>query len=775
MRKLLHPVRSFSAWWLAPTLVLCVACGSGGEEVAEESGFGTAVYLLDRPPIRVEPPPSALSSPLAGLLAEGSTWVLDEEIGTGDWREDGRPSETPGMKIWMAGLRYRQEGDPRATPIDRLHIVEEREPSSGGKDRASEAGEAVLISQGLSVARAPSAGRPEAVKVSYQVSTTSLRKDLPSVDPRTGLAAPREEPLEREASRVLALFAPWSRTWSVRPGPEARLHFAFGVKGRRLSVTSDGVRVTEVERPEVSVRVLFETESGEVLLDQLYPLDSALLDSFQEVTAEFGATTEAVELTLSFTSAGSSGQEGPLVFLAEPVIERPLAESDPRAPNVLLLLIDTLRADRLGCGGCERARTPNIDALAESGVCFSQAWSAAPWTLPSHASLFTSLYATEHGLTHDEVLPEEAKTLAEALRSAGYRTAAFTEGAYVGTNYGLSQGFSKFHVGPRNIEETLETAKAWVSEVRGPFFAFVHTYQVHSPYNPPAKWREELVREYEGPLKKSVHINSHSWGRRRPGRTLSEEDNRYLMDLYDAEIAHTDEQIGVFVDWLRESGQLEDTIIIVTSDHGEEFGDHGQYGHGYGLYEEQLHVPLIISGPAVLPGRQAFEGGLTIERPILSLDLAPTICDLTGVSSPAEFRGESILLDEAGGDTSIFVTFFTRRDREFAAAYRVGDEKFIDFPESERPQDLIAGRSFFDLALDPLEQSDLFPKRPREEERWKDGVKNLKNKYPPLYDAAGATSDAATLADLEALGYAGEDGEDDQDGDPGVSGDKQPK
>ena len=291
------------------------------------------------------------------------------------------------------------------------------------------------------------------------------------------------------------------------------------------------------------------------------------------------------------------------------------------------------------------------------------------------------------------------------------------------------------------------------------------------------------VKNYGGRLSRNTHDEWMVWyeGRRRPvsiANPLAQvRRQREVLSEWLRANQHDKafEQIGVFVDWLRESGQLEDTIIIVTSDHGEEFGDHGQYGHGYGLYEEQLHVPLIISGPAVLPGRQAFEGGLTIERPILSLDLAPTICDLTGVSSPAEFRGESILLDEAGGDTSIFVTFFTRRDREFAAAYRVGDEKFIDFPESERPQDLIAGRSFFDLALDPLEQSDLFPKRPREEERWKDGVKNLKNKYPPLYDAAGATSDAATLADLEALGYAGEDGEDDQDGDPGVSGDKQPK
>ena len=202
-----------------------------------------------------------------------------------------------------------------------------------------------------------------------------------------------------------------------------------------------------------------------------------------------------------------------LPFWAEPVV---VGESPEAPPNVLVLLLDTLRADRLGCYGWERAHTPHLDALAGRGVRFDQAIAGAPWTLPSHATLFTSNYVSEHGLwADDHRLPDSFVTLAENLRDHGYRTLAVSEGGFVRPSYGLAQGFDSFQVEHKDVAKTFARALDRIDLAASdgaPYFAFVQTYQVHSPYDPPSGHREELVREYEGSLPEAVNPARHAWG-----------------------------------------------------------------------------------------------------------------------------------------------------------------------------------------------------------------------------------------------------------------------
>jgi arylsulfatase A-like enzyme len=311
--------------------------------------------------------------------------------------------------------------------------------------------------------------------------------------------------------------------------------------------------------------------------------------------------------------------------------------SEATRPNIVLISSDTLRADRLGVNGNTRGLTPNIDALARTGVNFTHAYAHAPNTAPSHTSLLTSLFPTGHGVfEHGQSLDENVTTLAEALLAAGYATGGFTQ--LNGTAY--VQGFETWErmrqPTPGRGVETFAPALEWVEQVGAqPFFLFLHSYNVHLPYNPPTEYVERFAGDYDGPLPDAVFPEHIEALNARPDE-FDDRDRRHVVDLYDAETAHYDAVIAETVAALRQARVWDNTIVVLLSDHGEEFGEHGMYGlHSHSLYEELIRVPLLLTGPGI-------PSGVVVGTEVQLVDVAPTLLRLAGLESPPAFMGEDL-------------------------------------------------------------------------------------------------------------------------------------
>ncbi len=277
-------------------------------------------------------------------------------------------------------------------------------------------------------------------------------------------------------------------------------------------------------------------------------------------------------------------------------------------PNVLLITIDTLRADRLGCYGSPSGATPHLDRLAARGVRFDAAFTAVPITLPSHASILTGTYPTTHGvrLNGVHVLDGRLPTLGERLTPTGYASGAFVSAFVITRAFGLDRGFSVYDDGlgselERPAEETVTAFQRWRATADAkPFFAWVHLFDPHLPRRAP----DEIAKRFEDP--------------------------------YDAEIAYADAQIGRLLAWLEKRGELERTLVIVTADHGEGLGEHGEEAHVFFIYDSTMRVPLILAGPGLPTGRVLGNG---VAR---TIDIAPTVLDLLGRSVPETMQGRSL-------------------------------------------------------------------------------------------------------------------------------------
>lgn len=380
-------------------------------------------------------------------------------------------------------------------------------------------------------------------------------------------------------------------------------------------------------------------------------------------------------------------------------------------PSVILVSIDTLRADRLGSYGNTRGLTPNLDRIAARSTVFDSAISAAPWTLPSHVSLFTSAMPFDHKVrwSSKRINPRRAM-LAERFRDAGYRTAAFTGGGYVAGAFGFDQGFEIYEdvdeqltSGPQRIADD---ALSWIHRVRGsPFFLFVHTYEPHSPfehegYVSPAD-RGRLSLPVSNPVIESIHDGQ---------LVLTAPERRYLTDLYDGDVSTADRAIGGLLVQLERDGVLDEAIVIVLSDHGEDLWDHDPVrspGHGHSLYQELVHVPLFVS----LPGRDA--RGVRVRTPVSLLDVAPTLLDLAGLEPDPRHQGRSLASTcrTAEEPTSVAVRsesveYGPDRFSEIESGVKV-----IVTPIPERVHNdvhlVVSPLEVFDLASDPGEHRDL--------------------------------------------------------------------
>ncbi|MEM6793662.1 MAG: sulfatase-like hydrolase/transferase, partial [Acidobacteriota bacterium] len=343
------------------------------------------------------------------------------------------------------------------------------------------------------------------------------------------------------------------------------------------------------------------------------------------------------------------GEDTALPLIAHPKVLQP-AETEP-PPNVVLIVLDTLRPDRLSLYGYGRETSPNLDAWAERrGAIFTRVVSQAGWTLPAHASLFSSLDPQRHGLFEEEPMPGELATLTTELARRGYATRAATGGAYLDYHYGFDRGFDSYRTwrdsGRKHDEPVvgIERTLADLEVLRDqPFFLFFHTYAVHGPYK---AWQPHFGEMSDLPDDVEVRAYDASEdGRLRRGmqrviegrgEPIPEEWSELASDQYDSGIARLDVLLKPLLEALDDPEIARRTVVVVTSDHGEMFGEHGYYDHGY-LWDQNLLVPLIIAEPE---GRGA---GVRVDRQVRLTDVTPTILELTGSPALPEIDGASLV------------------------------------------------------------------------------------------------------------------------------------
>jgi arylsulfatase A-like enzyme len=386
-------------------------------------------------------------------------------------------------------------------------------------------------------------------------------------------------------------------------------------------------------------------------------------------------------------------------------------------PDIIFIVVDTLRADHLGCYGYGRPTSPRLDALAGGGTLFESAWAAAPWTLPSIMSMMTSRYPSGHRVENDGLkLAADVPTLATALGASGYTTAGFVSHVYVSAAFGFNRGFEHFEdfglSGPGyRLEARMEppadkvtdSALRWLAGRKDrPVFLFVHYFDPHWPYEPPKATRALFPSSYAGPLDAGYDSISKFLD---PEVPIPADYRQFLIDQYDGEVRFVDEQIGRLIDGVAATHRQKPLWVVVAGDHGEEFKDHGSMGHGRRLYEEVVHVPLLIAGFASGSTR-----GQRVTVPVSGVDVTPTILDLAGAPALPGAQGLSLVPLVAPGregkpppaDRPLLSE--TLRLNAYRRAVRIGPLKLIDFMDQNRAE-------IYDLAADPAERRDVAAER----------------------------------------------------------------
>lgn len=397
------------------------------------------------------------------------------------------------------------------------------------------------------------------------------------------------------------------------------------------------------------------------------------------------------------------------------------ASAQTSSTPVILISIDTLRADHLSAYGYTKTRTPNIDSLAEHGTLFAQADCQIPFTGPSHASMLTSTYPFENQIEENAVaLAPNTVTLASVLHSHGYKTAAFIGSVFMEKEMNLDQGFdfydSPFHYDAfspisgsmflgatagvnagkdrRDGALVIRSAKQWLTENgHQPFFAFVHLFDMHKPYD----------------------------------------------DGYDGRLAYVDKLIGSFKQTLVQMGLWDKALVILVADHGESLGDHGESSHGYFIYESTLHVPLLVHWPAGAEGHPA-----RVNDPVGLIDVAPTILDFLHLPIPASFEGTSVLGQTSG--RAVYGESVHARDAFGWAplrSLRSGDFKYIEAPKPE----------LYNLRTDPREATNLIAGGGAQSANLRRQMATLLTKYPPKTENSAKTATPGAQALLRSLGY----------------------
>jgi choline-sulfatase len=417
------------------------------------------------------------------------------------------------------------------------------------------------------------------------------------------------------------------------------------------------------------------------------------------------------------------------LWIASLLVIRPglLAESKPNL-NVVIITIDTLRADHLGCYGYKQIRTPNIDALASESARFERAYTPVPVTLPAHTVIFTGTYPVFSGM-HDfsgNKLNPQQPTLASVLKRQGYTTGAVIGSAVLDSRFGLNQGFDFYYdhfdfnrLQESNLEEmerpgnvVADVALDWLGKNRqNKFFLWMHLYDPHYPYRPPPPYSEQ-----------------------------------YKDRLYDGEIAFADVQVGRLISFLKANRIYRNTLIVLTGDHGESLGEHGEKTHGFFIYNSTLHVPVLIH----LPGSTSTK---TVSELVSLADLMPTVLEVLKVEIPAEVQGHGLLPmmvpKKAEESRNLYAeTFLPRLHFNWSELRAIETEKyqFIDAPKPE----------LYDLSKDPGETQNLYADKKAVAEELRNRLTALIGQYRASQELAEKTGlDPALMERLKSLGYAG--------------------
>jgi len=420
------------------------------------------------------------------------------------------------------------------------------------------------------------------------------------------------------------------------------------------------------------------------------------------------------------------GMAGALALWSARLSSNPAAAPDEK-PNVIVVTIDTLRADHLGCYGYAAAQTPTIDALARAGVRFTHAYTPVPITLPSHSALFTGSFPMATGM-HDfsgNKLPTSSVTLAKVLRDQGYTTAAFIGAAVLDSRFGLNQGFETYfdYFDFSRLDETsldlierrgdvvVDEVLSWLKRPpRRPFFLWVHLYDPHFPYTPPEPYA-----------------------------------SRFRAHPYDGEIAFADAQLGRLMAALKDQRIYDQALIVLAGDHGEGLGEHGEKTHGFFIYNSTLHVPLIFKTPGAVPR--------VVEDEVSLVDVMPTILQALKAPIPAAVQGRS-LLSQIGGQpgaapsslyAETYLPLLHFRWNQLRSLQSRG-MKYIDAPTPE----------IYNTRADPRELKNLYTSRQSLGHEMGDRLNGLVRRLTPASGAAGAGSeltDPALLERLKSLGY----------------------
>ena len=431
----------------------------------------------------------------------------------------------------------------------------------------------------------------------------------------------------------------------------------------------------------------------------------------------------------------------------------------PHANRIILIVIDTLRADELEIYGGSPAITPNMNKFAGEGTVFTNAWAQSSWTMPSMATILTGLYPNEHGAykIEKDITPvrDDVDTIAEKLKSSGFITAAWYNNHFGEKQYGLTQGFDHFSLAVghyntdiRDASETTSLVIDWINKHGNEnFFIFLHYYDPHLKYEAPLSNRKKFVTDpdYSGPLNVKFGVDEELFDLRSGIKRVSKDDRKHFRELYDGEANYVDEQIGKLITYLETQSWNSSLLTILTSDHGEEFWDHIGVEHGHTYYNELIHIPLIIKYPA------GYGQSTISDLPVGQIDIAPTILDSLDIDVPKNISGHS-LWGVPVNKSKI------NPDRPIVSGWPLYAVHKIAYIESgyKLITHFTDTYECYNLEDDPMEKKSLPVTRGEGLEMWKKSIEyltNLNERTIPIAELTPVSLDNNQLNNLKSIGY----------------------
>ncbi len=557
-----------------------------------------------------------------------------------------------------------------------------------------------------------------------------------------------------ESRACLTASTPSEMRFRVKLPPRALLTFAIGIKPLAELAPPGSNPPSRTSATKLGFRVrIGENEPSQVVFQrEIHPARSG--EWLEQAVELHRFAAREVWLSFESTAVGTYGQEpdhlGFVGVFAERVLHDRARYRLGRA--VVLISIDTLRRDHVSVYGSRRKTTPGLENLASEAIVFDDAVSTSSWTLPAHASLFTSLYPSFHGAVNlHRGLSDNLLGLPDLLNRNGFFTQAMVTHLYLSRQYGFGHGFDRHRYLPETrakqvTDRAIEFLKAKGDE---DFFLFLHYYDPHWHYDPPPPYDRTFDPTYEGSA-------SGVWWdfKNQTAETIDPRDLQHIKALYDGEILYTDRHLARLFRAMKQIGVFDKAVVVVTSDHGEEFLDHGHWEHQKTLYEEQIRVPLLIKLP------ESKHRGRRIHEQVSLVDVAPTISEVIGLPVPSSFQGRNLLRFLAGAPGGLASSeAWSETEHTVDGSHKVSlrtgaDGRKLIFSLHERDEDALV--ELYDLDRDAQEGSNLIASSPFSIEAEQGRLQDFLSDASELREATHALPVELTteqLDKLRALGY----------------------